>query len=336
VNKVGIDNISSYGNDCRIELADKQVCGEKLMHCIVLSSPAGKDAWRVHRSVEILAYHRDAKRISILFILLVENLLPSKNELRVLHRGNVECNLVPSWPLPLHRDEEAGTRGVLNDIYGTMFRKDGENLLRVKKLTSWDAQENIEGDVSIADWAVQTGLLSCSDEASFFPPEIAPLSKGNHVPFTTWMFSPFHQSGFHLLSFRLQFEGLTYDRLVPNDDIFTVDGPERLLARIEYEDIIELSSEEKKSWRLRLEEFEDPEKRLLCENYDVIILGPPHGDAVARVTEYNANGIYPAPRQSGTNAQRFITTNNLFTLPLMFAAETTTFEAPETTVAASA
>jgi len=293
------------------------------MHCIVLSSPTGSDQWQVHRSVEVLGYHHSARRVSILFALLAENLRAgSPNSLRFLHRGKAVCHVVSAWPLPKHPDEKAhGGEGVLSNVYGHLFQMTDGRILRVKMLTAWDSDEPLasEEQVPILNWAETPGVLPAGEQRRRWPPDPPPPNASGYVPFTTWTLSPFNEKGFYLVSFELHFDGETYARLLHADPVvFTVDGPERLLGRIEYEDMVEVGRAEVDSWLQILGDFKDPSKRPPCSSYDIIILGPKYGDEVRTAGHYRANGIYLAPRQPSVDAQRFLTTHHLFTLPLEY------------------
>jgi hypothetical protein len=292
------------------------------MHCIVLSSPKGSGTWRIHRSVEILGYHHAERRVSILFALLAENLLEGlPNSLRFLHRGKLDCHVVSAWPLPKHPDEKPSAEGVLSNVYGHLFQMADGRVLGVTKLTAWDSEEPLTSEerVPILNWAETPGLLPAGEQRHRWPPDPPPPDASGHVPFTTWTLSPFNEKGFYLVSFELQFEGATYARLLhAHPVVFTVDGPERLLGRIEYEDMVEVGRAEVDSWLQRLGDFKDSSKRPPCLSYDVIILGPKYGDEVRRAEHYCANGIYLAPRQPSVGAERFLTADQFFTLPLEY------------------
>lgn len=234
------------------------------MHCIVLSSPNGSDKWRIHRSVEVLGYHHSGHRVSILFALLAENLLAgSPNSLRFLHRGKVDCHVVSAWPLPKHPDEkEHGGKGVLSNVYEHLFdMTDRRRILRAKKLTAWDSEEPLtsEEQVPILNWAEISGVLRAGEQRHELSADPLPPNASGYVPFTTWTLSPFNEKGFYLVSFELRFEGETYARLLHADPVvFTVDGPERLLGRIEYEDMVEVGRTEVGPWLKELDDFKDP------------------------------------------------------------------------------
>ena len=85
-------------------LADR--LGAKVdMHCIVMSGPNGRSDWDIHLSAEVIGYERAIRRVRILFLILAERKTAGEGWLRILHRGNVLCTMVPPWPLPVHLAE---------------------------------------------------------------------------------------------------------------------------------------------------------------------------------------------------------------------------------------
>jgi len=282
------------------------------MHCMVLSAPGGSGMWTVKRSVEVLAYHLKERRVSILFLLLAES-FEEKNALSILHRGNVTCKVLPSWPLPLHPDEHGHpSKGVLQSIYGSFFREYNGRLSRSAELCPSDEEVG-----------ASAGEAVCTQPPSLQTPILAQAEGTGWIPFTKWTLA-IENKGWHLLAFHFSFNGETYDRLLPRHEVFTVDGPERLLSRIEHDDMSRLTQAERKPWIAELREFAALERRLSCASYDLVILGRPFADDVAVAATHCATGVYPAPRQPQgyQNVQRFLTTNPFFTLPLTDARAT--------------
>lgn len=282
------------------------------MHSVALSSPKGKDTWDVHRSVELLGYHVQERRVEILLILLAENKLLN-NELRILHRGRVASVPLPAWPLPHHPDERELGRGVLHSIYGDMFKQTTDGLWWVGNLSSCDTLECLDRRIPLAADHLDDGLgLTLSEPERALDPR---------RPFTAWTLSC-PKMGHHLLAFRLSFEGETYEKLVTGvSPVFTVDGAERLVARIEHEDAAFLPTPDRHYWLDRLRTFQDPAQRIGCINHDVILIGAPGADQVVPARGYSGSGIYRAPRQpSDRQAARYSTADAMFTLPLCFAS----------------
>jgi hypothetical protein len=280
------------------------------MHCVVLSSPT-TSSWHIKRSVEVLAYHLDEKRVSILLLLLAQNHKEGE-PLTLLHRGNISCVAVPAWPLPLHENEEADSRaGVLAAIYADFFRETPEGLYKEKDLSAWDSEIRLRPGTRESVWA--------SDQSGPLPSVFGDTSPCEWVPFTTWSVKP-GRSGWNLFAFRLSFEGETFSRLLPRERVFTVDGPDRLLERIEYEDFARLSENERALWCKRLHSTvgDSKQKRLHCESYDLVLLGQPFADDVQVNSYHCSTGVYPAPIQPRgfPGTRRFLTNDPLFTLPL--------------------
>lgn len=290
------------------------------MHCIVMSSPKGKEAWKIYRSVEILGYHQTDRRVKILFTILAENMLASEpNVLRFLHRGNVRCQVVQSWPLASHPDErDHNVKGILETLYGKAFEESEGHVLRRNVLSCCDVWEKIETQ-NIVDWpAVSLSSLN-TEKGGYLPQEDPPDNADDYVPFCTWTLPPFPEKGLYLIAFSLQFSGETYRRLVEREPTFSVDGPERVLSVIEYDDFVNYGENKLAQWQARLAEFQDDSKRLAGESYDVIILGDPLADDVEVQQEMCIRGIHVAPMQPITRAKRFVTTDQSFTLPLKYA-----------------
>ena len=303
------------------------------MHCIVLNSPDGlfdgKPRWQIWRSVEILGYHHAKKEVHILFGLFIENLVSDTSFLGVLHRGEVECRLLQPWPFPLHVDEERNevVPRALAHFYGKGFEEREGRVYHVGSLTPWGEWRDVPRDKreEVIPWPTE----DCPDLAfgQVLPPDCKiPRPKFCAPPFTTWKLGPFPRRALYLVAFSLVFRGETYTDLVERGSTFSVDGPNRLLAAIKYRDLFNLPAEEKTAWDQALYDFESRDKRLVSDSYDVVILGSGLADdvTVAKDTECS-NGIYHAPRDASQEVdtsgcyQRFVTTDDDFTLPLVFS-----------------
>ncbi len=303
------------------------------MHCVLLSSPLGSGYWRLRRSVEVIGYHGEDDTARILVILAVTNTAPpsTKNYLRIMHRGNVEAFLRDAWPLPDHYDEaarwkqigaadggKAGSRGnVLIKLYREAFKEVGDELLQIEALTGWDEFLPIDPPVRV----FACGLRSCLDGVKESPrghliePEVPSPSADTYSPFTSWKLGPFIEPGLHLLALELTFTGETYKELVTRGE-FTIDGPQRLLARVKHDDLARLSDRERTEWQSRLDKFEG-HSLLLGQSYDVIILRDPFADPIQML---GGTGIARAPKQPMCKntpvADRFVTTNQAFSIAL--------------------
>lgn len=278
------------------------------MHCVSLSSSLGNAAWRIARSVEVLGYHRDRGRVSILYVLLAKNLNSDRpNSLHLLHRGRVEARIVPAWPLPPHPDEKRAN-AVSGPLASLFLRRDGEILLTDEALAG------LEPDL-------QRGptFVCSSSGPKVLEPNFALPDGGSHVPFTTWTIDV-DRPGWHLIAVELAFDGETYSRLLPPGQVFTVDGPERLLARIRYLDLSGLSVDDHRRWGDRLAPFMRPEQKVSPGRYDIVVLGPPCADPISPVDGYGASAVYEVADASRCEPQlRYRAVDESFSLPLSFA-----------------
>jgi hypothetical protein len=300
------------------------------MHCIVLGAPRGKDSWELRRSIELLGFHRENEEVRILFLLYGKNKLPieeGENCLLMMHRGDVQCWWQPSWPLPLHWDEEdAGIEpdcSILMKLYGEAFELGSEHpkhLSRVNRLSQWDSWEDVEPEV-VHRWQPSCGVTVGRnvDEKIFVPPHFPVLSLDEDVPFTSWKIGNFTKPGLFLMTFALKFSGESYRRLVTQQSQFTIDGPERLLTRTKYE---VLNREDRDIWTEQLSLFER-EPVLSERGYDVILLGSPLADRIETIAP---SGMAQAPRQAESNgeplAKRFITLSHDFTMLAQYINQT--------------
>jgi hypothetical protein len=277
------------------------------MHCISVSSPSGQATWRIRQSVEVLGYHRKERRVSILFLLLALNTLrDAPNDLRVLHRGRVRCTQVPAWPVPSHADESDAVNA-LSSVYGSLFTVQNGDVVCSNSLTTENSGEHAQRVIPVHRQAVRTPLA----------PDFEPPAGDGYVPFTTWTVHVEHE-GLYLAAFELEFSGETYDHLLASDQPFTIDGPDRLLARIEYIDLASLIPDERGLWTERLAPFTDLAQRVPCEKYDIIVLSPPYADQTRKVTGYSANGIYEVFTPALCGGTLYSTLDSTFTLPLQF------------------
>jgi len=289
------------------------------MMCIILRGghqKHGSNGWQGRRSVETVGYHHRDKEVRILFSLYLENKLKDEidNSLFVLHPGKVEYNVIDPWPPPLHQDEPNPPKNkngdnILSSVYGKAFKYDNQKLVQANGLSAWDSWYGWNNE-PVSIWPKSEKNLGFADCVT----ERLPANdERDFVPFTVFKLGPFRKKGAYLTSFTLTARGETYDRLLRDDPIFTVDGPESLLLRIERDYISKLPSYEQQMWRNELSLFE--EYIGLGESYDVILIKNPYADKVKRMWE---SGIVKAPLQPipSSVAVRYITRNPGFSLGL--------------------
>jgi hypothetical protein len=273
------------------------------------------------RSVEVLGFHHAEREVRILLGFYVEKKMEAgaENYLRLMHRGNVECFVQPAWPLPLHPDEVKYGSSVLRDIYAENFQEQehDNHLLHVKTLTAWDARIPVAQPHPVVPWSPKIEGDPVKDWGWKLMPETPALPLEQYVPFTTWLLGPFDEPAPYLITCAIRIAHKTYDELVESKPQFTVDGPERLLSRIKYDDVFRLADQERAEWEGRLAPFEQSHL-LLGDGYDVIILNPPLADSVERLN--GSIGIVPAPRQPGRErGERFMTADQAFNMTLRYA-----------------
>jgi hypothetical protein len=294
------------------------------MHCAVLAAPLGAKTWQIHRSVEMLAYDQKRHSVSITLLLLANN-LRKDNLFRMLHRGSVACNRIPAWPFPMHQAQRGQSdHNILEDLYGGMFIEKDRKLVWRNDITIWDGLIAMD----------EKEIIPANDSVGLHPDYQSRSEK--HMPFSSWTIRV-KQPGWYLFAFDLYFDGDTYDALLPKQKIFTVDGPERLLARIQFEDLDCLTNSDYQLWSDRLKNFVDSDTRLDSSSYDIILLGPPYAAHVVRARDYSTDGVYLSPRQPLVpGAARYITTDCAFCLPLSYRSmETEDSELQSTALSAT-
>jgi hypothetical protein len=285
------------------------------MHCFAISAPNGRDTWELRRSIEVIGYHRYREEVQILFLLYGENKCKD-NCLRMMHRGNVECCWLPSWPLPRHPSEKPTsveeTPSILGNLYGEAFELVDGGLFRVKTLLPWDSWETIKPRI-VHPWRPSSGSprMAGASEDMLISPEFPHPRLDEYVPFTSWRIGNFMEPGLFLMTFAMRFSGETYRRLVGRQTQFTVDGPQRVLTRTKYE---VLNREDHKVWTKRLALFES-ESVFSDKGYDIIVLNRSLAD---EVETFAPSGMVQAPRQP-ENGSRFITLSHEFTMWVRYA-----------------
>jgi hypothetical protein len=295
------------------------------MLCIVLNAPYGTESWRMRRSVEVLGFHEQAREVHIQLGLYLENRYEQgPNYLRMLHRGNVECFLQPAWPFPSHPDEALSGESVLRDLYAPIFEDRGGTIMQVNTLTAWDSPVTYPTPQHAVAWGPQTGICVPGWGVPLVPEmNDSERASGRYYPFTSWSLGPFAEQTSYLITCSLRVSGATYDELVHSKPHFGVDGPERLLRRIRYDDLYRLPDDARGLWERELEPFEQS-SITNGEGYDVIVLRSPLADSVERLR--GSIGVAAAPKQplrrDGQQvADRFITSDQAFSMTLRYAAD---------------
>ncbi|OHB61292.1 MAG: hypothetical protein A2167_00630 [Planctomycetes bacterium RBG_13_46_10] len=280
------------------------------MMCIALWGTG----WEGRRSVEMLAYHQERKRVDILFILHLGN-LQKNNILRILHPGNVSGELIRRpWPLPRHINEPKNRQPILESVYHDVFCFDDKekSLYQANGITAWDSYFTNGGKESVTAWPSRD-----SDPAKGRMTKVFPENHNQRfAPFSEFELGPFTKIGPILIAFKIWFKGESYDRLLGEAPVFTVDGPESLIIRIKREYILPLPEEDRNKWQERMSTFEHFIG--FGESYDVIVLNNPFATTTTPVWK---NGIVEAPIQPSEDvAKRYITAYPRFVLALKYVA----------------
>jgi len=286
------------------------------MMCIVLRGKSGDKTWSGRRSVEMLAYQRHRKRVDILFALYLEN-KRKNNVLRILHPGNVNWELVKRpWPLPRHPNEPRNGQSILESVYRDVFSfdKKEKSLYQAAGLTAWDSYFTNGGKEPVTVWPSGDTEPAKGKMTKVFPEE----NGLKFVPFSEFELGPFTKIGPVLIGFKLWFQGESYDRLLGDAPVFTVDGPESLMIRIKREYILQMTKEDQHKWIKRMTPFE--QFIGFGDSYDVIVIKKPFATTATCVWK---NGIVKAPIQPSKNvAERYITAYPRFVLALKYAPVT--------------
>ena len=279
------------------------------MNCVAFAS-ADPSSIAIRRSVEVVSYTERTRHMAALLLLLVESGKPG-NSLRMLWRGEAVCRRLPAYPLPRASTEAAGA-GVLQSVYGPMFRKNGKGVSMVSDLRPWDERV-----------ALAPGVPVCAAEGRgperdvVVDPAIAWEFKS--APFSAWT-ARIPAAGLNLLAFEVRLDR-TGHAMPPGEVSLSIDGPERALARIEYGDCSGLTAAARAHLMPWVEEFSDRARQVPHASRDIVVLGPPNADAVVR-SGHGGAGFYIAPAQpAGGRAERYITTDASFTIPLSLPAE---------------
>ena len=309
--------------------------------CIILQEdasgfPEGANGrlWHGVRSVETLAFNRADKRVSILFLLLIENDRPG-SYLRVLHPGSSRCELVEPWDgdvigtLPYHRDggeeEEDGRPSVLQQVYERMFHYVPEEgkLYQVEALNPHESWYGLEVKRRVKIWPQEDECLWTDAEKRQGGIQVVdgPDRPDEFVPFTTWKLGPFKEAGLTLLSFSIAFDRRNYDVLVGDREYFSVDGPMRLRSKIKRDCIPLMPPETQKRWYKSLEFFNT--WIAFQGNYDIMIRTTPEADgSYVEVDECGSCMVVEAAEdrqpQPGSCARRYVTIDEDFKLNLCF------------------
>jgi len=288
--------------------------------CIAAREICKKGSWKGRRSGETIAPHQEQEEARILATLYLENTLDDdvENFIELLHPGNVEAELVTDQVLADHPDEREKKvqHNVLYSIYGEAFkitknRNEVESILQIKALSAWDTWYEVE-EPQFVNWA---GDKRTQDN----PPRLQRVCPhedcDGFAPFTVWKIGPFKKKGPVLMSLKIKLRGESYRELVSRDRTFSIDGPERLLSRIEYSYIPRLDKENRYWWKKELNKFRNYIST--GQSYDIVILGKKFADAVDVLEK---SGVAEATLQLGSRnlGVRYITDDSNFTMTLKY------------------
>lgn len=281
----------------------------------MLNSQHGPDSWHIHRSVEVLAYHREQKTVRILVMLQAENLLDGPNELCVLHRGSIQATYRRAWPMPDHPDEvmTKHKRNILTKLYSGDFEEHEGGVYQRQRRTAGDSIVPIN-PVPVQVWSPDG---QPADDGDVLKAEFCSDECGLTCPFTTWRLTGFSEKALYLVAIGLEFSTSTYDMLLESQEAFTIDGPSVLLSRIRYYDLATLPPDSRANHELALEAFAGP-NRLDPRTYGIIVLGSPAASDVEPDKTAPTSAVINARRIRG--AMHFLAANPAFTLGLKYKA----------------
>lgn len=292
--------------------------------CFVITDKKEEQAssWEAHRTIEILAFHKEQQKVEILFLVYLSN-KKKNNFLQLLHPGNIRCELVSlSAGLPWHQDElrnnerpENEEHNILKSIYGQMFYFDeNNNKFHLNKILSpWDSFCDLAPEDQTKNlFVLQDDLLMMSMESLY------PLKdESEWVPFSAWEVGPFPNKGDFLIAFKATIQKKSYTEFVESDPFFIVDGPTQLQDRIKHLYIPSLERAEQKKWEGRFKLFEDYFH--FDESYDIVILRKPHADIVFPDMDSSSMITAGSLQSHPENCyRRYVSANSNFILKLSY------------------
>ena len=250
------------------------------MFCILARAAFDKDDWIGRKMGETLGFHFRDRIVRIQTTLYLTNTLPDNepNYVYVLHPGNVGFELCYDTPFPAHQDEKDYC--ILHAIYSNAFTYDsvGRELTQIKALSPWDYwYEFGKDDFECVTWPGSPRQRKTIKAVKVFPTPDS-CRKGQFCPFSVCKIGPFLRNGATMFTLQMTLKGESFDELVGNENTFTVDGPRRLLSRIEHCYIPRI--EDDVSAKAYLRELGKFEKFLKAGGgYDVVILNERFADA---------------------------------------------------------
>jgi hypothetical protein len=294
------------------------------MICIAVREAGERNSWKARRSGETIGFHRQEKETRILATVYLENTLKDgvANYIELLHPGNVEGRLVTDTPLADHPDEREKQvkNNILYELYGEAFEieKKGEmveGISQVKALSAWDIWYETKERQPV-NWAGDKRTIANPPQLKLaFPPE----SKNGFAPFTVWKIGPFTQQGPVLVSLEIYLRSESYQEFVECEQTFAVDGPEHLLARLEYTYIPRMDKEDRCLWKKELCKFKN--HLSAGQSYDIVLLGDQFADEVEVLEKSGVTKANLQP-QSEHIGVRYITDDPNFTMSLRYAKST--------------
>jgi len=289
------------------------------MMCTAAREVLKSKSWRGRRSGETIGYHRQLQEAHILATYYLENMLGDgmENYIDFLHPGNVEVGLMVDSFLSAHPDERDKDveHNILQSLYGNAFGATNINgveaISQTKALSKWDMWYELQ-ESQLVNWAGDPRTLDN-------PPRLERICPSedsvDFAPFTVWRMGPFRKQGPVLMSLSITLKGKSYREFVDRDRNFWIDGPERLLSRLEYTYVPRVHKKERPFWEKQLCKF----KKYMStgQSYDVVLLGAKFADEV-RVTQ--KSGVTKAMLQleSKDIGVRYITDDPDFTMTLEY------------------
>jgi hypothetical protein len=267
--------------ECRWHPRQAAVGGGDCVVC-VKQDPDGP-ALEVSQVIEGMAHHRDLDRVDIPILMAVRNPGDVPVAMRIVHRAFVKASLKrfrfrPEGPSGKKGWEEKDPykqqlMDVLRGLYAARLREDPEN----PRTALFYRRVNCLGTQQEPETLSLDGPDGCFlQEDEFDPPP--QFDQGETPSFCSYMLPPVAPRQADLFVLWLTLEGPSYQRLVRQGGMFTVDSHSRLLRQIKAFDV-DLASENGRDFYCR---HVAPRQAIISPAaYDIVIFQGDMGDPIA-------------------------------------------------------
>jgi len=249
--------------------------------CIVCVKPRLEDpALQVLQVVEGLAHHRNRRRVDIPILIAVRNPHDVPVAMRVVHRAFVKASLKRFRFRPAGSTAKDGWEdrdrykkqlmSVMRDLYAGRLREDPDK----PETAIFHARMNCLRARQEAEEYSLNGPGGCFSDRDEF--DLSPEFDQGDVPsFCSYMLPPVEPGWGELFVLWLTLEGGSYERLIGDGRLFTVDSYSRLLRQIKAFDVPEASDKGKQVYRDHIQ----PQEAIIAPDaYDIVIFQGNLGD----------------------------------------------------------